>query len=120
MKFINEISISVLFLLLIVLFLDPFMYLMSDSLVFMVLGALVVLFALFATFLWREKAHDEREAMHKMLAGRIGYLIGSGSLLIGFVVQVLSGGHVDPWLVFGLAGLVVGKLIALAYVKAKH
>jgi len=118
MKFLNEITISIFFLILIVLFLDPLMVLMPHSLIYMALGGVVLLFALFANYVWREHSLDEREEMHKAVAGRIGYLVGSGILMVALVAQTLSG-HVDTWLVLGLAGMVVGKLAGLAYVRAR-
>ncbi|HEX9608709.1 MAG TPA: hypothetical protein VGA06_00650 [Candidatus Paceibacterota bacterium] len=110
----NEIIISIIFAVLIALFLDPFMLWMPDSLMYMLVGALVIFFTLFAGFMWKERALDEREQLHKMIAGRIGYLIGVGVLVLGLVVQTFTT-HPDPWLVVALGGMVIGKLLGLLY-----
>jgi len=117
-KVINEISISIVLVLLVVLFLDPFMLWMPDTLIYMLVAALVVLFVVFAGFVWRERVLDEREQLHKMVAGRIGYLVGTGVLVLGVVVQTAVS-HPDPWLVVALGAMVLGKLIGLLYSRSR-
>lgn len=114
----NEIIISIIFAALIVLFLDPLMFWMPDSLIYTLVAALVVFFALFAGFVWKERALDEREQLHKMIAGRIGYLIGVGILVFGLVIQTFTT-HPDPWLVAALGGMVLGKLLSLLYSRSR-
>lgn len=106
--------LSLLLIVLAVLFLDPFMYWMSDSLVYILAGVLLVLFAVFGIFVWREHAEDEREELHKMIAGRIGYLVGAGILVVGIVYQTITT-QPDPWLVSALVGMVLGKVLGAAY-----
>jgi len=117
-KFFNEITISVVFLLLIVLFFDPFMLWMPASGVYMLIAGLLVVFAIFTGFLWKESARDERELIHRMYAGRFGYLAGVSVLVAGIVVEAF-GSHIDPWLIAALAAMVVGKLIGRFY-SNKH
>jgi hypothetical protein len=76
--------------------------------------ALLVIFALFAVFVWRESARDEREIFLRMRAGRIGFLVGAGFLLLGIVVQSLSGGQVDGWLLGALVTMILAKWLAAA------
>jgi len=94
----NEITISVLFVLLLLVFLDPIMVLMPSQTLYLAMAGAVVLFALFAGLVWRERALDERDELHRMLAG---LLLESAS------------GHVDPWLIYGLGAMVTGKLLGL-------
>ncbi|HEY4516699.1 MAG TPA: hypothetical protein VJG64_02030 [Candidatus Paceibacterota bacterium] len=108
----NEITISVLFLLILLAFLDPVMIFMPSPALYMAMAGMVILFAFFAGLVWRERARDERDELHKMLAGRIGYLLGAVTLLVGILVESAAG-HVDPWLVYGLGAMVVGKLVGL-------
>lgn len=70
---------------------------------------MLVLFGMFAAFLLRERAVDERDAGHMSLAGRSAFLAGSSVLLVGIIVQ---GYHheVDPWLVIALCTMVVIKI----------
>lgn len=112
--FINEITVSILFIVLLAFFLDPLMVLMPPSALYPLMAGAVVLFVLFAGLVWRERPLDERDELHRALAGRIGYLLGTVALLIGVLVQSVSG-HVDPWLVIGLGAMVVGKLLGHFY-----
>ena len=83
----------------------------------LLIGA-IVLYIVFAIFLWREKSGDERDTFHRLFADRIAYLTGSALLVIGIVVGELQ--HMlDPWLIFALAVMVIAKVGALVYSKMK-
>lgn len=83
-----------------------------------ILIAAVVLYIIFAIFLWRENKGDEREAFHRLFADRIAYLAGSALLLIGIIAGELEHA-LDPWLVYGLAIMVIAKIGGLVYGKMK-
>jgi hypothetical protein len=110
--------LSVLLIVLAVLFLDPFMVWMSDAFLYMLIAFLFGIFVIFALFFWRERAQDERDELHKMIAGRFGYLAGAGALVVGIAHQSLFG-YPDPWLVVGLLALVLGKLFGTIWGKRK-
>lgn len=116
MKVINEITLAVAVGALALFFFDPFMIVMPDSVVYMLGLALMVLFVMFSIFVWNEQARDEREQHHKMIAARIGFLVGGAVLVLGIVVQAITG-HVDVWLVWALIAMILGKFGALYYVK---
>lgn len=78
------------------------------------LGLTLAVFAVFAIFILREKVQDEREALHRMLAGRVAFLTGSALLTIGIVVQSLQDA-VDVWLVIVLVAMVLSKLATRLY-----
>ncbi len=115
----QEISISGILIILLVLFLNPFGFWMPTTLLMMMVLGLVVVFALFASFVWRENHRDEREGLHKMMAGRIAYLTGTALLTLGIIVQSLNH-ELDPWLVFTLTGMIVAKVIGLIYGQIKN
>jgi len=110
----QEISISGILIILLILFLNPFGFWMPTALVMMMVLGLVVVFALFASFVWRENHRDEREGLHKIMAGRIAFLVGTALLTLGIIVQSFNH-ELDPWLVFTLAGMIVAKVISLIY-----
>ena len=60
---------------------------MSDSMTMAVDVCLVIALTITIILLWKERAHDERERMHRMLADRIGFLVGAGSLVVVIVIQ---------------------------------
>ncbi len=110
----QEILISGILLILLILFLNPFGFWMPTTLIMMMVLALVVVVALFGSFIWREDHKDEREGLHKMMAGRIAFLFGTALLTLGIVVQSFNH-ELDPWLIFTLAGMVIAKVLSFIY-----
>ncbi len=107
---IKETIVTVGLIAIAVLLLNPFHFWMPDMMVVCMLAIALALFGIFATFILREKACDEREEQHKSLAGRNAFLAGSGVLVLGIVVQGYS--HtVDPWLVLTLIVMIAAKLV---------
>lgn len=116
---IQETIISVVFIVLLFLFLNPFDFWMPGMLLYMMIAGLVVSFALFASFIWKEQARDEREQLHKMIAGRVGYLSGIAVLVLGVVVESITS-HVDPWLIAVLGAMIVGKIAGHIYGQRRN
>jgi len=104
--------ISILIIILALMLLDPFMVLMPGSMPMFVILLLVVLFAAYSIFIYREKARDERELINRMAAARTAWLIGAGATLAGIVYEGLTRHMVDKWLIFALVATVIGKLLA--------
>ena len=117
--FLNELTLSVVLVVLAVLFLDPFMLWMPGPVVYMLIGVTVAVFAVFAGLIWKETVRDERDEFHKMIAGRVGYLAGAGVLVLALVWQTLFA-HPDPWVVAALVAVVLGKLCGLSYSRIKY
>lgn len=118
-NFLQEIFVSSALIVLIVLFLNPFDFWMPNALLLMMVAGLIVAFALFASFVWRENVKDEREALHGLMAGRIAYLTGAGGLIIGIIVQSLQH-NLDGWLVAILGVMILAKIITLIYGRMKY
>ena len=118
-NFLQEISVSIVLIILLILFLNPFEFWMPPVLLMMMMLGLVVVFALFASFIWRENSRDEREGLHKMMAGRIAFLAGTASLVIGIIVQSLRH-ELDFWLVFTLGIMILAKIVGLIYGRARY
>ena len=116
----NEIFVAVVFIILVLLFLNPFGLWMPDMLVYMMIAGVAILFALFAGFVWKEKARDEREQLHKMIASRLAYLVGVGVLVLGVAVQGFTMAHVDPWLLIALLAMILGKIIGFFYGRSRY
>ena len=115
----QEILISAILIVLLVLFLNPFDFWMPTTLLAMMVLGFVVVFVLFASFIWRENHKDEREGLHKMMAGRIAFLVGTALLVLGIIIQSFNH-NLDPWLVFTLGGMIVAKVISLIYGRIKN
>jgi len=118
-KSMQEMLVSGVLIVLLILFVNPFNFWMPTMmLAWMILG-LVVCFAIFATFIWRERPADEREGAHKMIAGRIAFLVGTTLLVVGIIYQSFN--HIlDTWLVVTLVGMIIAKICGLAYVQKKY
>ena len=110
----TELVVSIVFLVLLMLFINPFHFWMPDALLYMLVAAILVIFALFAGLVWKEEPRDEREVLHVMHAARIGYLLGVAVLVLGVIYESLAA-HVDVWLLVALGAMILGKLAALVY-----
>jgi len=97
-----------------ILFLNPGHLTMPESMVSMLIIGLIISFLTFAAYLFREKSSDEREAVHVLTAGRISYLVGVGTLIVGIIFQALKH-EIDPWLVISLCAMVFSKFLSRIY-----
>ena len=84
---------------------------MNEMMALLVVSVLMLVWAGFVMF---EQVTDEREAVHRMNAGRVAYLSGIGVLTVALVVQGFSHA-IDPWITGALATMVVSKLGAHLY-----
>ncbi len=115
----QEISVSTVLIVLLILFLNPFDFWMPPVLLMTMVCGLVVVFALSASFIWRENTRDEREGLHKMMAGRIAFLAGTSVLVIGIIVQSFKH-ELDFWLVLTLGTMILAKIVGLMYSRTKY
>ena len=116
---IKELISSIVLVILLVLVVNPF-HVMASGLFFVSLAALIVAFGVFAAFIMKENATDERERLHRMRAGRAAFFSGSFIILLGIIVQVFSIGRIDPWLVAVLVGMVIAKIFVRIYTDMKE
>lgn len=116
--FLAELIVAVVFLVLLFALFNPWDILMPTYIEMVILAALVVLFGVFANFIWRENGGDEREKLHSMFADRVAFLTGSGILLVSVIVGELYG-QLNPWILFTLAAMMVAKVAGLIYTKIK-
>ncbi len=115
----GELLISVILILLLIFFLNPFHILMPDPMLTLMIVILLVLFGIFAGFVFKESVHDERESLHRFIAARFAYLVGTGVLVIGIIIQSLSH-SVDIFLVVTLILMILAKIFGFLYAKNKH
>lgn len=80
---------------------------------------LVVVFIIFAIFVWKERARDEREEQHRLISGRVSFLCGAGVLVLGIVVETFHN-RVDPWLLLALTIMVLAKIGTRLYSYSKY
>lgn len=96
--------------------LDLFMPSMMQVLVVTLAG---LLFLLFSGFVWREQAEDEREELHRFLAARFAYLVGTGLLMLAVLVQSFAH-SLDPWVIVALIGMLIAKVAGRMYAKSRY
>ena len=111
---IKELSISGILVILLVAIVNPLHVWMPDMLHLTMLAGAIVAFGLFAAFVLREYASDERDSAHRMLAGRVAFLSGAASLVVGIVYQSYTD-SLDTWLVVVLVVMVLAKIAARLY-----
>jgi uncharacterized membrane protein (DUF441 family) len=110
----THISIAVLLIVCLTLLSDPFMLWMPMGAQMAALLCAAVLLAIWAGFVMYERAPDEREAIHRMNAGRMAYLSGIVLLTVALVTQGLAH-DIDPWISVTLGTMVLVKLLSRFY-----
>src|SRR3989338_9779253 len=115
----QELIVSGVLIILLVLFLNPFELWMPPILLMMMVLGFVVVFSLFASFVWKENNKDEREGLHKMMAGRIAFLAGTANLVIAIIIQSFRH-ELDAWLVITLGVMILAKIVGLLYGRIKY
>ena len=115
---IQETAISTILIVLVLLLLNPLHFWMPSAMVMAIIAGLIIVFALFAVFVWKERAGDERDELHRMFAGRLAFLAGTGVLVAAIALQSLQHA-VDPWLIVTLAVMILAKIAGLAYSQWK-
>lgn len=118
-KIFSEKMVAVVLVMLLVWFVNPFGFWMTDAFHMTLLGMIVTLFAVFAMFLWRELAMDEREQLHRFIGTRFAYTAGGTLLLLGITVQAFSH-KIDPWLPLVLTGMVLAKILGRMYAEKRY
>ena len=92
-----------------ILLLNPFQLWMPNMMVMVMLAVTLGLFGILASFILREGMVDERDGLHRSLAGRNAFLAGSGVITLGIVIEGYTH-SVDPWLVIALITMIVVKI----------
>lgn len=105
-----ETLVTTCLIVLAILLLNPFHFWMPDMMVVVMLAVTLGLFGVFASFILRERMTDERDGLHRTLAGRNAFLAGSGVLTLAIVVQGYTH-SVDPWLVITLITMIIVKIM---------
>ncbi|MEI8223812.1 MAG: hypothetical protein WCG20_01675 [bacterium] len=93
-----------------ILLVNPFHFWMPDMMVMAMLAVILALFGIFTSFVLRETEGDERDGIHRSLAGRNAFLAGSAALVLGIIIQGYYH-KVDAWLVVALVVMVTAKIV---------
>lgn len=95
-------------------------YTMPMGIYLTVLLALLVLFAFFATFVWREKGGDERERTLLHMSDRAAFLAGATVLIIAVLVDGVLFHMSSPWVLAALSAMIITKAASYIYNQNKH
>lgn len=118
-KSIVEIGISFLLLVFLIALLNPLNFGMPPPVQTTMMIVFGALFLVSIGFVWQENTADERERLHRFIAGRFAYIVGTAVLVTGVLVQSLS--HtLDIWLVAALALMIIAKMIGIIYSRSRH
>lgn len=115
----SEIILSAIALILLALFLNVFDLVMPPSTLHMLVVVALVIFGIIVVLVWREKPKDEREGYHRMFAARVSLILGSGVLIFGIILGLLNH-SLDPFLIYALGVIILGKLLGMLYIKNKE
>lgn len=122
MKNINIIKESVagiIILAILMLFLNPFDWQLSQNTMNIFSVALLVIFFIFAFFICHRKNNDERDEFVLLLGERFGFIAGCTVLLGALIFQSRSG-ELDQWLVISFIVMVLAKIIGMIYAKMRY
>jgi hypothetical protein len=115
LKLLEEL-IAVVLIILLILIGNPFMFWMPNMVLFTILVVITALIFVWAGFVLTEKAHDEREILHRTNAGRAAYLAAAATLTIALVYQGFT--HtIDLWIPVTLAVMILAKLFTRLYAE---
>lgn len=109
-------ALTVLLVLMLSALTDPFMYWMPTMPTMFALTVACVSLIVWMGFVMRETARDEREAEHRMFAGRVAYLVGIAGLTCALLIQGISH-EIDPWIPGTLVLMVISKVFARLYAE---
>lgn len=115
----SETVVALVLSVLLVCFINPFDWWMTDAVHMTLLGLVAAFFAIFAMLVWKETVSDEREQLHRFIAARLAYTVGGMILLVGTVLQALAHA-IDPWLPAALAGMVLAKILGRFYARTHY
>lgn len=118
-NFWQETVVSLVLLVLLVLALNPLDLWMPDAMTMMLVSGLVLVALLFGSLVWRERAADERENLHRLLQARCAYLAGAAVLLFAVTIQIFRHA-LDPWLVLALGAMVLAKVAGSVYGRIRR
>ncbi len=111
--------ISIIQVILLLAFLDPGKMLNLSTMTIVTLTFIIAALGVYAIFVSREHVMDERDAVHRMLAGRVAFHVGAGLLTVGIAFQGAQS-KLDPWLVVVLVSMIVAKTTARMYADRKR
>lgn len=83
---------------------------MPSSLVMILVGVFISVFALFAVLIWHESPRDEREAQILLSSDRLGFLAGAVVLAVALVVTSLRHESTNL-LALALSTMILAKLL---------
>lgn len=116
---VTEGIIAFVLIILLVFLVNPLDIFMPSMMQMLMVALAGLLFLLFAGFVWQEQAQDEREELHRFLAARFAYLVGTGILMLAVLIQSFA--HMlDPWIIAALIGMLIAKVAGRMYAKARH
>lgn len=114
-----EIIISGILIILVLIWLDPFQWLMPEPWAMTLIMILLLAYVIYLIFLWREKVADERESYHRLAASRNAWLAGTTVLIIGLTRQSLDH-QIDPWIIYALVIMILAKIVSRIYQSLKN
>lgn len=84
------------------------------------LSAALVLYTVALSLVGEGKAVDERETAHRYIANRSALIAGTIIMSLGIMSQLFFTHKLDYWLLIGLVGINLTKIISLIYLNYKR
>lgn len=115
MKAATEYLIAAALVILLGLLANPWMVWMPTPALMAAVLFVAILAVIYAGFVYQERPADEREALHRALAGRAAFLTALGVLTFALIYQGSITHAIDPFIPATLALTILAKLISRAW-----
>jgi hypothetical protein len=99
---------------------DPFMVLMSQMQLYLVLVLVTTLLIVWVGLILREESTDEREVANRAFAARWGYVSGITILTTGLLYEGSVLHEINWWILFALIAKILSKFLARIYIESKN
>lgn len=80
----------------------------------------LILYVIAMSLIGEGHSQDQRELLHKYMANRSALIAGTVIFALGIIYQLLVNHQVDYWLVFGLIGINLTKIITLIFLNYRR
>ena len=83
-------------------------------------SAALVLYTVAISLVGEGHSQDERELLHKYMSNRAGLIAGTVIFSLGIIYQMFVSHSIDYWLLVGLIGINLTKIVTLIFLNYRR
>lgn len=108
----GEFALALIFVAILVLLANPLHFWMPAPVTMLSLLVVAIVAAVYAGFVLKERAADERDDLHRMIADRAAYLAGIAVLTVALISEGFLLGRIDAWIPLAIAVMIFVKMLS--------